>query len=103
MTRSVRNEPDERRYAIYVDDELAGFTEYRIRGDDIVFTHTEVNPSRQERGLATELVRAALDDVRATTDHRLVAQCPFVAAFLKKNPDYQDLTTRETAERPAQH
>ncbi len=94
MARSVRNEPDERRYAIYVDGELAGSSEYRIRDDEIVFIHTEVDQTRQERGLATELVRAALDDVRASTSYRLVAQCPFVSAFVEKNPEYADLTGR---------
>jgi uncharacterized protein len=92
MTRSVVNEPDARRYAIYVDGELAGFSQYRLHGDgDIIFTHTEVDPQKREEGLASELVQRALDDVRET-GRRVFPQCPYMAAWLKKHPDYQDLT-----------
>jgi predicted GNAT family acetyltransferase len=82
------------RYELVVDGDLAGFTEYRLHGHDIVFTHTEVTTIEREHGLGGRLVRAALDQVRDQTDYRVVAQCPFVSKWMSEHPDYQDLLTR---------
>ena len=53
------------RYEINLDGRLVGFADYRAHGDTIVFPHTEIEPSMRNRGLAADLVRGALDDVRA--------------------------------------
>lgn len=87
----VRHAPDRSRYEIYEDAELAGVADYRrTDGDLFVFPHTEIDRARRGRGLAAELVRAALDDVRAeggTVDPR----CWYVARFIDENPEYRDL------------
>jgi len=91
----VTNEPDESRYEITADDTLAGFAEYVRRGDNVIFTHTEIDPAFGGRGLATELIRAALDDVRANELHA-VPLCPFVVAFIDKHPgEYDDLVNQD--------
>jgi hypothetical protein len=82
------------RFELALDGELAGYTEYHIVGNDMIFTHTEILGSEREHGLGGQLVRDALDQVRAHTDYRVVAQCPFVAHWLKGHPEYQDLLTR---------
>jgi len=82
------------RFELLVDGVHAGVTEYAIRDDTIVFIHTEIDPAMREHGLASELVRGALNLVRAETDHRVVASCPSVAAWIERNPDYQELLER---------
>lgn len=86
------------RYELLVDGVQVGATDYQIRERDgrteIVFVHTEVDPSRQEKGLGSELVRGALNLVRAETDYRVVAHCPFTKHFIETHPEYQDLLTR---------
>ena len=72
---------------------VAGFAEYERRDGEIVFTHTEVHDKFEGNGVGSTLVRAALDDTR-TTDQRVVARCPFVRSWLRKHPDYLDLTGR---------
>ncbi|WP_308467109.1 GNAT family N-acetyltransferase [Rathayibacter soli] len=94
MAHVVTNETDRNRYVISKEDGEAGFAEYRIDDGTIVFTHTVIDPEKRERGLASELVQFALDDVRATTDLRVVAECPYVKHWLEEHPDYQDLLTR---------
>jgi len=42
------------------------------------------------RGIGSQLVKGALDDVRAR-HLRIVAQCPFVTSYIGKHPDYSDL------------
>ncbi|WP_040509978.1 GNAT family N-acetyltransferase [Gordonia soli] len=90
-TTVTRND-DLQRYEIEViGSGLAGFTVYRERqvdgGTQRVFVHTEVDEDFGGRGLATILVREALDDTRAQGE-TIVGVCPLVAAFLRKNPDY---------------
>jgi predicted GNAT family acetyltransferase len=89
-TTTVANNPEASRYEIGVDGVLAGFSEYVDRGEVRVFLHTEVSEEFAGRGLAATLVTGALDDVRASG--RLIRPlCPYVAAFLRKHPDYRDL------------
>jgi predicted GNAT family acetyltransferase len=78
------------RYEIAVDGKLAGFAEYELSGGTTTFTHTEIQPGYEGQGLASKLARFALDDVRAQGG-RAVAQCEFIAGYIGKHPEYQDL------------
>jgi predicted GNAT family acetyltransferase len=88
---SVRDNPAAGRYEVTVDGEPAGFAAYRIHGDRIIFTHTEVDDAYEGRGVGGALARAALDDVRARGQYRVTALCPFISAWIERHPDYQDL------------
>ena len=91
----VVHEPENSRYVLKRGDQVLGATFYTPGPHgEIVFTHTEVDQDLQERGLGSQLIRGALDDVRTSTDARVVATCPFVRAFLRLHPEYQDLTKR---------
>jgi predicted GNAT family acetyltransferase len=86
----VRHSPDLDRYEIWVDDELAGFTEYRLHGVEASFVHTEIGEQFGGRGLATTLIREALDDARGR-GWSVLPYCPFVKAFVAKHTEYLDL------------
>ena len=90
----VRQNTAENRFEILIDGEVVGSAYYDLAGNDIIFTHTEVDTNREEHGLGSQLVQAALDDVRDNTGLRVVARCPFVAHWLTKHEDYQDLLSR---------
>ncbi len=84
-TSIVRNE-ELSRFEIYLDNELAGFAEFRMRGNTIVFPHTEIDPKFGGQGLGSALIQYALDD--AAMKKLLVAPyCPFVSKYIGKNPD----------------
>jgi uncharacterized protein len=90
METTVRDAPDQSRYEIRDSDRLLGVAAYERRGDQVRFTHTEVDPEAGESGLGSTLVRAALDDVRARGGS-VVPLCSFVRGWIDKNPDYADL------------
>lgn len=92
--RTVTNRPEQHRYVIENGSGEAGFAEYRTTDDTIVFTHTLIDENKREKGMASDLVQWALDDVRDNTRLRVVAECPYVKHWLEKHPDYQDLTRR---------
>jgi len=87
---TVADNPGTSRYEISVDGVLSGFTSYADEGEVLVFVHAEVFEEFAGQGLAAILVTGALDDVRAKG--RLIRPlCPYVAGFLGKHPDYQNL------------
>ena len=63
---------------------------YQLEGARIVFTHTVVPPEIEGRGVGSRLIRGALDAVR-DRGLRVVPQCPFVAAYIERHPEYRDL------------
>jgi uncharacterized protein len=84
-------------YSIAVDGEVVGLAAVADRGNQRVFYHTEVEERYGGRGLATILVGEALEATRADGKH-VVAVCPMVAAFIKKHPEYSDITDPVTPE-----
>ncbi len=79
------------RYAAMLDGRVAGFAEYLRTGDRVVFTHTEVDPAFEGRGVGGAIARYALDDVRRRGGLTVVPSCPFIRAWIDRHPDYQDL------------
>lgn len=90
-TVDVRNNPEQNRYEIRLGDQLAGFAEYMLNDGLITFTHTEIDPSFEGKGLGSQLVRFALDDVRSTGERKVLPLCPFVKGWIAKHPDHADL------------
>jgi predicted GNAT family acetyltransferase len=87
----VVDAPERSRYLALVDGQEAGFAAYRLRGERIIFTHTEVNAAYEGRGVASALAKAALEDVRRR-GLRMVLVCPFMTAYVQRHPEYADLT-----------
>lgn len=85
----IVNNRAEHRYELTVDGHLAA-TYYEIADGVITFVHTEVPPELGGKGIGSRLIKGALDQVR-TEGLKVIAQCPFVKAFIGKNPAYQDL------------
>jgi hypothetical protein len=89
----VRNEadrPTSGRYVVSLDGVDAGFSVYGLRDGIVTFRHTEVDPSYEGQGLGSALARWALDDARAR-GLQVKALCPFIATYLKRHPEYQDI------------
>lgn len=94
----VRDNPERTRYEIVVDGEVAGTAHYSLYEGSLVFDHTVIDDAYAGRGLARVLARGALDDVRAH-GQRIVPLCEFMAGFLAKNPEYDDLVDRPLLDR----
>ena len=93
METSVRHVAEQNRYEIRDGERLLGVAEYQRDGDQVRFTHTEVDPQAGESGLGSKLVRAALDDVRAQGG-TVVPLCSFVRGWIEKHPEYTDLVAK---------
>ncbi|MBA3233023.1 MAG: N-acetyltransferase [Propionibacteriales bacterium] len=87
----VRTVPARSRYEAYVDGRLVGYSDYHERDGVISFTHAEVEPAFGGRGIASEMARVSLDDVRAAGGHTVRPACPFYVWFIERHPEYADL------------
>lgn len=85
----VRDNRAEQEFELDLDGHRA-IAAYQREGNRIVFTHTVVPPEIEGRGVGSKLIRAALDSAR-DQGLAVVAQCQFVAAFIRKHPEYRDL------------
>ena len=65
MRTEVIHNPEEQRYEIWADDELAGFTQYHPYQGALAFIHTEIEDKFEGMGLGSTLVSGALDEVRS--------------------------------------
>lgn len=78
------------RYELLLDGELVGKLFYRANDDVVYLIHTEITPALEGHGLGEQLVSGALDDIRTRQLH-LVPICPYVAAYIGRHPEYDDL------------
>ena len=85
----VVNNTDARRFEVQIGDHLA-LIDYIRNEERIVFTHTGVPEAIGHQGVASKMARSALDYARAN-DLKVIPQCPFVAGFIGRNPEYQSL------------
>jgi predicted GNAT family acetyltransferase len=63
---------------------------YRLSPGLITFTHTEVPPSIERRGIGSRLMHGALEAARAQ-GLKVAARCSFVSAFFARHPEFADL------------
>lgn len=94
MDVTVTDVPERTRYEARVDGELAAFADYIPTDELLAFTHTEVLPAFEGKGVGSALVREALDDVRAR-QRRVLAVCPFVSGWIARHREqYGELLYR---------
>jgi uncharacterized protein len=74
-------------------DVLAGFADYLRTSELVAFVHTEVDPAFTGRGVGSSLARAGVESARAE-GLRVLAVCPFIAAWLARHPEYAGLEYR---------
>jgi len=85
------------RFEVHLDGETA-FAEYVLHHGSMVLPHTVVPPAFEGRGVGSALARAALAYAR---EHGLTVKplCPFIAGYIKKHPEWQDLVDETFRER----
>jgi uncharacterized protein len=77
------------RFELAVEGGIA-FANYRLTPQAVIITHTETPRALRGRGIASELVKGALELIRAD-GRKVIAGCGFVVDYLRKHPEYSDL------------
>ena len=87
---TITNRPEQHRYEATIDGDLAGYCEYNLLSEAIMFTHTEVLPAHEGQGVGSAIARHVLDEARAQGQH-VIPVCQFIAGWIRKHRDYADL------------
>jgi predicted GNAT family acetyltransferase len=85
----VRHNAEAHRFEALLDGDLAR-ADYRRHGDVMRLVHTEVPVRFEGRGVASALVRAALDYARAEK-LRVEPACSYVVSYMRRHPETHDL------------
>jgi len=94
---TVRESAERSRFEVLEADEVVGFAVYHVEDGRVALPHTEVDPAHQNHGLASEMIRVALDTARSR-GQQVLPYCPFVSAYIRRNPAYLDLVPRAEQE-----
>ncbi len=97
MSLEVRNDEQSRKFLADVEGHEATI-EYVKTGDAYNLLHTFVPEELRGRHVGEDLVRGALDQLKAQ-GATFLPTCPFVQAFLKKHPEYQEGVARQDTSR----
>jgi uncharacterized protein len=89
MAAVIRDNARHHRFELDADGGTATLL-YHLSPDVITLMHTEVPPALEGKGVGSALVRGVLDIVRGR-GLKLVVKCSFVAAYMKRHPEYDDL------------
>ena len=92
---TIADNPAAHRFELRSGAELAAYAEYNLLKEAVLFTHTEVLPAFEGRGLGGRIAAFALDDVRSRGMH-VIPVCQFIAGYIRKHPEYRDLVTEES-------
>jgi uncharacterized protein len=84
---TIRDNAAESRWELLVDGEVAVISTYHDHGSRRTFLHTETQDGYEGKGLASQLVKAALDDATAR-GLEINPVCPFVHGYLERHPEY---------------
>jgi len=89
MMLTVRDNKARSRFELDIEGNIA-FANYRATPQAVIITHTETPPALRGRGIASELVKGALDLIRAD-GRKVMAGCSFVADYLRDHPESHDI------------
>lgn len=89
MPAEIRNNKSLHRFEMGAGGDLA-VAYYMLSPGVMTFTHTEVPYALQGHGLASRLIRGALEAARAE-GLKVVPRCSFVSAYIASHPEFGDL------------
>jgi hypothetical protein len=89
MTETIHDNTDEQRFELKIQGQTA-YVYYALAPGIITFMHTDVPLVMSGQGVASRLIKGALEQVRAR-GLKVKAECPFFAGYLAKHPEYNDL------------
>jgi len=86
----IRDNPERHRFEADLGDGSVAIAEYTLPAGKIAFTHTNVPPAHEGRGVGSALIRFALAAARER-GLQVVPICPFFAAYIKRHDEVQNL------------
>ncbi|MBS3744076.1 MAG: N-acetyltransferase [Wenzhouxiangellaceae bacterium] len=93
MEYDIAHNPAENRFQTEVDRQLC-VLDYTLDDGVISMHRVYVPPPVEGRGIAGAITRHALDYSREK-HWKVIPRCPYVAAWIERHPDYQELVAEK--------
>ena len=91
----VIHSPGENRFVTMIDGYFSKL-DYIQDGKNFVITHVGVHPELRGQGVAGRIVEVSLAYAKENS-LRVIPMCSYAAAFIRRHPEYQELTSQERA------
>jgi predicted GNAT family acetyltransferase len=86
----LRDNPERHRFEAFAGDSLAGYVEYSHLSRALMFSHTEVLPAFEGKGVGGFLARESITAARHV-GKQVIPVCPFIAGYLRKHRELLDV------------
>ena len=92
----VTHNPAESRFETWIDGYLSKL-DYILDGKNFVITHVGVYPELRGQGIAGRITQVSLEYAKEH-DLRVIPMCGYAAAYIRKHPEYAELTRQHGEE-----
>lgn len=92
----VIHNADERRFETWIDGYLSKL-DYIQDGKNFVVTHVGVSPELRGQGVAGKITQVSLEYAKER-GLRVVPMCSYAATYIRKHPEYIELTRQQDDE-----
>ena len=92
----ITHNPANDRFEVWIDGKLSKL-DYIQEAKNFVIAHVGVYPEHRGQGVAGKIVEAALQYAREN-GLRVIPMCSYAAAYIRRNPQYMELTEQDRAE-----
>lgn len=86
MELVIHHHVDNRRFEVTVDG-YTSFVEYNLFNNGINYTHTEVPPQLEGKGIGSALAHHVLQ-YAAENKLRVMPLCPFIKGYIDRHPEF---------------
>ena len=92
----VTHNEAEHTFEVRINGQLSKF-EYIQDGKNFVIMHVGVHPELRNQGIAAKIVQTGLEYAKQNS-LRVIPMCSYAAAYIRRNPQYIELTNQERSE-----
>ena len=89
----VSHNAEEHRFETFVDGYLSKL-DYIQDGKNFVITHVGVSPELRGQGIAGKITQVGLEYAKGKS-LRVVPMCSYAAAYIRRHPEYMELTRQQ--------
>ncbi|NJC95738.1 MAG: GNAT family N-acetyltransferase [Anaerolineales bacterium] len=92
----VKQNPDENRFEAWIDNKLSKL-DYIQDDRNFVITHVGVHPAFRGQGVAGKITQVGIEYAKRNS-LRVVPMCSYAAAYIRRHPEYAELTKQRADE-----